>query len=482
MDITLDYVPSLTLHAFHRDDSFVRGVMGPIGSGKSVAMVSEIVNRAGQQKPGKDGVRRSRWAIIRNTYPELKSTTIKTWSEWVNERFCPITFGAPITGHLAGIVEDPVTGERSGLDAEIIFLALDTPRDVKKLLSLELTGAWVNEAREVARPVVDMLTGRVGRYPALRDGGPSWSGIILDSNPPDDDHWWYKLAEVEKPDGWRFWEQPPAIIRGPTGAWIGNPAAENVQNHALGYDYWLRQIPGKSDEWIRVYLEGRYGTIIDGRPVWPEYSDQVHCSESSLDPFRGLPIILGWDFGLTPACVFCQLTLRGQLRVLHECCSNGIGIRDFARLAVKPVLASKFGGMTVKSWGDPAGAQRSQVDERSCFDELAAQGIPIEPASTNTFTARREAVAGFLTRLSDGKPAFQVSPECVNLRKALKGKYYLQRVEVTGEERFKDEPAKNIYSHVAEALQYAALSVDTVYHDRPAPARPTKVIPRRAFM
>ena len=37
------------------------------------------------------------------------------------------------------------------LDLEVIFLALDRPEDVKKLLSLELTGIWINEAREIPK-------------------------------------------------------------------------------------------------------------------------------------------------------------------------------------------------------------------------------------------------------------------------------------------------------------------------------------------
>ena len=37
----------------------------------------------------------------------------------------------------------------------IIFLALDQPKDVKKLLSLELTGVFINEAREISKDIVD---------------------------------------------------------------------------------------------------------------------------------------------------------------------------------------------------------------------------------------------------------------------------------------------------------------------------------------
>ena len=72
------YASMPSLKAFHGSDAFVRGVLGPIGSGKSVACVMEIMRRAQQQRPGADGIKRSRWAVIRNTYGELRDTTLKT--------------------------------------------------------------------------------------------------------------------------------------------------------------------------------------------------------------------------------------------------------------------------------------------------------------------------------------------------------------------------------------------------------------------
>ena len=71
--------------AFMLSDAFVRGIRGPFGSGKSTACVFEIMRRAREQPAGFDGVRRSRWAILRNTYPELRTTTIKTWHQWFPE-------------------------------------------------------------------------------------------------------------------------------------------------------------------------------------------------------------------------------------------------------------------------------------------------------------------------------------------------------------------------------------------------------------
>jgi hypothetical protein len=79
------YNPSPTLARFHASPALVRGVRGPIGSGKSVGCCWEIWTRALEQRKSPDGIRRSRWLVTRNTYGELTSTTIKTWLDWFPE-------------------------------------------------------------------------------------------------------------------------------------------------------------------------------------------------------------------------------------------------------------------------------------------------------------------------------------------------------------------------------------------------------------
>ena len=221
----IKYNAEPTAALFHKDNSFVRGIVGPLGSGKSCACCLEVLQRSLKQTPAPDGFRYSRWAVIRNSYPELKSTTIKTWQDWIPEDICQIKWDAPITAKMR--LSD--IGDGTGIDMEIVFLALDRPQDVKKLLSLELTGAWINEAKEIDQGVLSMLTGRVGRYPSKikMDGQKYWSGIIMDTNPMDEDHWYYHLAEEERPVGYRFFRQPSALYL-KDGKYIPNPLAENI--------------------------------------------------------------------------------------------------------------------------------------------------------------------------------------------------------------------------------------------------------------
>jgi len=459
MIITKRYKAEPTLVLFHQDDSFVRGVLGPIGSGKSVAMVEEILMRSFAQEPDQYGRRRTRWAVIRNTYPELKSTTIKTWLEWVPNEVCKIKYDAPINGMMKQALPDGTT-----IEMEIYFLALDSAKDVKKLLSLELTGAWINEAREIPKSIFDGVTSRVGRFPPKADGPLTWSGVIMDTNPPDDLHWWYKYAEETKPEDYKFWRQPGALIKQPDGRYVPNPLAENVDNQPLGYTYWTRQIAGKDPEWIKVMILAEYGCLFDGKPVYHEmYIDKIHCAENPLGILSDRPLILGWDFGTTPACVVGQISRRGQLRILREFWSDGSGIRQFAENVVKPALAMEFKGFELISTGDPAGAQRSQVDEATCLNELGKCGIPTTPASSNVFMTRRNAVCSYLNRMSYGEPAFMLDPSCKMLRRGFNGGYMfevVQKVMSGGEVRHKEEPAKNMYSHPHDALQYLAMAAD----------------------
>lgn len=445
---------------FHASDAFVRGVRGPIGTGKSVGMCCEILAR-GLQQEAFNGVRKSRWAAIRNTYPELKTTTINTWLDWVPESCNKMTWDSPITS----LVTIPLP-DGTRMELEVLFISMDRPADVKKLKSLELTGGWINEASELPKAILDMLTGRVGRYPSKKDGGASWSGVIMDTNSPDDDHWWYALAELTRPDGYEFFAQPGALMIDKSGKYVPNPDAENVNNHALGYEYWLRQIPGKTDQWIKVFVLGQYGSVHDGKPVYAEWNDTLHVKE--IRPIPGRSLKIGLDFGLTPAAIITQTDVRGRFLVLDELCGTDMGIRSFLTDILIPQLKSVYPewyekrATLIQCFGDPAGSQRAQSDETSCFDEVRQAGLIIRPAETNAFLPRRGSVAWFLSKLADGQPMFMLDPCCAILRKGFNGGYKYRRIQVVGEERYTEEPTKNQYSHPHDALQYVAMEAGGV--------------------
>lgn len=488
---TIRYRPSATLAAFHRSKAMVRGVLGPIGSGKSVGCILELWRIALCQAPDSRGIRSTRIAVIRNTYGELKSTTIKTWQEWIPDEVCPIVYDAPIRG----MIEMPHPDGVTRIECEVIFLALDKPKDVKKLLSLELTAAFINEARELPWSIVLAVRSRLGRYPRKDVAPLTQTCLIMDTNPPDTDHWWYRVAEEGRAPGgedaekfdardFHFFRQPGALLRLPNGKYVPNPRAENVGNHQLGYRYWLNQVAGATTEWIKVYLLGQYGFVVDGKPVYPEYRDDTHYRPGLL-AIPGLPLLLGFDFGLTPACIIGQATPRGQLRIVDELISDRMGIEQFASRVVLPHLALKYGAWNLKdiqTAGDPAGETPAQTDERTCFDVLIANGFVMRSVPTNAFVPRREAVASYLTRMDGGDPGFVLNENAKVLRKGFMGGYSLRRMAVPGREIYRDEPDKDMYSHPHDGLQYLAMLARGVTvlvkppqdDDREPPRRPVR--------
>jgi len=444
---TIDYTPpGPVLGAFLRSDRFVRFVCGPFGSGKTVACCIEIFRRACEQRPGPDGVRRTRWMVVRSTYPQLRRTTIPTWQSWFDDRFGSFTWGPPPAHRLVLPLDDGTV-----VDADVQFVALDGADAEADLRGFEGTGIFFNEVKEIPKGIIDFALGRVGRFPAAKDGGPTWYGIIGDTNPPDSESWYYRLAEEEKPEGWAFFRQPGGVLD-VDGRWAANPKAENLAN--LPSDYYLNQLAGQSTDWIKVYLAGQYGFSLDGRPVYPEWRDSVHVARDPLAPIVELPLLLGLDFGLTPAAVLGQRTASGQWRIIDELVTDDMGVVRFSELLAAR-LAQKYPRMIVEAWGDPAGNARAQTDERTCL-QLVRQhaGIRAVAAPTNDFTARREAVASALNRLVDGEPGLLLSPRCAMLRKGFAGGYHYRRIQVAGDDRVHDRPEKNAYSHPHDALQY----------------------------
>ena len=436
MTHSIDYVASPTMREFHASSEFVRALMGPIGSGKSVACCIEMLLKSFAQLPNHENIRKTRWVIIRNTYRELIDTTIQTFFDWF-----PQHLGMFRKMDLKFTVDIQLPDETTA-HIEFLFRALDKPDDIKKLLSLELTGGFINEAREIPKQIMDMLIGRLGRYPNKRDGGPTWYGLILDTNPPDSDHWWYKLFEVDKPKGYALFKQPSGV----------STAAENIDNLPKGY--YDNMKPGKDKEWINVYVHGLYGFVQDGKPVFPEYKDDTHSTDQFIYPPSNTSIYVGIDFGLTPAAVFGFKTAAHRWVVFDELVTEDMGAKNFGKLLNEKINTS-YPHHDIELYADPAGDQRAQTDEITPFQILESEGIVAWPTYTNDFIIRREAVASTLSRMDfAGNTGFTITPGAPMARKALAGGYKYKRMSVSGQERYQDKPDKGRYSHVADALQY----------------------------
>lgn len=441
---TSEYTPPPSLVPFLTADKFVNLVVGPVGSTKTTAGILKIAYEAAKIKACKDGIRRSRVIWIRQSREQLRDTSIPDFLRWYPDG---------LAGNYAK-TEYKFVLRFNDVECEVLFRGLDDASDVRRLLSLQATFAVADEFRELNPDVFEAVQGRLGRYPSKADNGVGCQddeGNQIDkfwgmSNPPDMDTFWEK-----------YLSNPPenaAVFIQPSGL---SPEADWTQYLKDGYYENLAE--GKSQDYIDVYIHAKFGKSLSGQPVFRAFDSTIHVAKQTLNPIRSStnPLLIGMDFGLTPACTISQVDPLGRLITYADLVSEGMGVLRFCREKLKPLLASRFGGMNVLVIGDPAGAQRAQTDERSVFDILKQEGFRVIPAKSNSLVARISAVDNWLTRMVDSKPAHIIDPCCTHLLAALRGGY---RYKIKKDGEMLDTPDKNQHSHVADAHQYACLHAD----------------------
>jgi hypothetical protein len=450
-------------------------IMGPLGSGKTFGCIERLLAHSAEQKPNRQGVRPTRHVIVRNTYRDLFSTTIKDFREVFTEphmgRMKVSGFEPPTFHGLFNLPDGTVC------KPEFVFIALDRDAHVTKLRGIQATSFWFNEVKELRKAIVDMADARIGRYPTMIAGGVecTWHGVLGDTNACDEDHWYYRLAEEEHPHGWRFFRQPGGVydtgLKDGRGriVWRVNEDAENVGN--LPVNYYDNLIHGKDDDWISVNLGNEYGFSVEGKPVHPGYVDSVHCLPA--DPTQTpTDLRIGVDFGRTPAAAIVSFDPAfGRYTCIDELVTEDMSAALFGP-ELKLYLDSNYLGVPVQAWGDPAGTSKGQATEYTPIDVMVAAGIPVQPAPSNAPILRRAAVAKPLRELCmDGRPRLMIAPRARMIRKGLMGGFNYRRMQIAGTERFTEEPDKNMYSHPVEALEYGMLGSGEIHQALTGPPR-----------
>lgn len=451
--------PGPVMSAFLRSNNRWRLAVGPFGSGKSSACTIEVPRRAAEQAHAPDGFRHTRFAIVRNTGPQLRDTTIKTWMNWFPNGSIGVWHSTSKTYFI----------KIGDLRCEVMFRALDDEQDIKNLLSLELTGAWLNECREIPWKIFEALDGRIERFPNDETHGKqTWCGIWADTNPPTMDTFWWAAAEGldtrveeeehfgrEMPDGetngWDSFIQPSGL----------SPYAENLDN--LPPNYYQNLAKNKSKAFIDMYVHGKYGKSTAGSPVHGEFDPTIHA-RGGLEANPHKAIVISADFGLTPAVTLKQQGPFGNILTLASISTKGMGLERMIEERLKPMLNDKYHDARLFVTGDPSGGTPDQYVENTALKIFKKHGFKkIRLAHTNDPVARIGATDHWLTRNFGGEPAFQVDKYAARgYARALAGGYHYP-ISRKGEES--DAPAKNFHSHVAEAGQYADLLYLKGFHD-----------------
>jgi hypothetical protein len=450
-NISFDAPP--TVGRFMRSDAFFRLIAGPVGSGKTTGCIFEMLRRSIEQEKAPDGYRYTRWAIVRQTLEQLRMTVLKDIQTWL-DGLCSYK-----------VSDKTITIEFGDVRSEWLLIPLEDEDDQRRLLSSQLTGAWMSECIEINAGLVPPLLGRVGRYPSAAQGGASWFGVIADTNMPTVGSDWHKLMALETPPDWEIFIQPGGM----------DPDAENIEwltqtadtlklpkddpfRLATGRKYYERLSRNPNPDWVKRYVHAQFGNDPSGSAVFRETFRQGFHTVDDLDPSPGYPLILGQDFGRNPCAVIGQMDHKGRLLILEEVISEDMGLELHCSQNLRPVMSSpRYLGMTYYLIGDPAGRAKNTAFEETSFDTLNRMGFMGYPAPTNDIDKRLRAVDAFFQAQRDGGPAILINKErCPTLVLALQGRYrYAKRKNG----QLSPTPEKsNPWSDVVDALQYLCLA------------------------
>ena len=449
---------------FHNDRSIVKGMMGGFGSGKSTCCCANIPIYMYTMPPMKDGVRRARGAIIRNTMGELESTTLKTWDSWFNNSDLGIYLGEgkPHIQKKPNLIYNHVYYDVKGrCELELFCIGLDLETSKSKLESNEFTFFYINEAQHIPHGVFTHAIGRLGRYPAPDDITEDYySFLMFDTNPPNTRHWMYEdFDSKNKIEGNKIFHQPPGLIKTADGKWIDNPHADNFKHLKINYYYNMARANAFSAQYIKTTCNGEYGFSKEGKPVYSEYNDDIH-SANVVDILDDLPIVIGIDGGSTPAAVVNQCTEWGQLRPIKEFTTHFSSARTLKENHVLPWVLTHCKGYKILIVLDPSMSKTNENIEVSAAEIWEEPGVwDVVLAKSNSISPRIEAQKDFLNKMVDGQPKFLLSRTgCPMLREAMISKYCYVEVRGKNEGTFKDIPDKtHPHSDVADCEQYVAM-------------------------
>jgi hypothetical protein len=478
---------------FMRSRAFICGIIGPVGSGKTMAALQKGIRVGALQRGSVDanGVtwRKARIGVIRESYPSLQSTTLKSWFNIVPEGEGKFSWKAPFTHTFRKILRRE-GNRRDGrpidvLEIEFEFRAIGDQTVEEACRGWEVNAVIVDEADLQPEDLVPYLTGRVGRFSDLDPSSVVDPQIILSMNMPDIDNHMYKLLLDKDLETLGLTEEEAEILsealngRALIDCFVQpggrDPEAENIHNLPGGRGYYVIQVAANKHKpgYVARMVDNKPVPLQHGQPVNPSFSFTSHVRPLEWDRRRKL--IVGVDQGLFAAAVALQRDWEGNIRTLAEVVNTKkgggallkVGPTAFG-LRLKRMLTERFPDLEpdqVRVVADPAAFAADDREDNEHDWILAFQkalGLRVHRAKSNRQALRNEAI----WRALDKRDGYFVDPSCKHLIKAHVGGYRYQKDDMkTGETKGDPEIADTIYTHVADAEQYAALEGEHVISD-----------------
>lgn len=401
-----------------RDHIPVLYLQGGVGSGKSRALIAPVIEML-LEIPGL----RILWG--RQDLKDLKLSIMDKFFEILPPE---LIAGKSEQYHYYDIRQN------NGSTSRIYFSGL---KDLTGLGSQEFGVIVVTEALEMTEQVYRGLKRRCRQENVV-------NVIMLEGEAPNETHWLANLTNKDHPDYDADIEQ-----------WEVS-TYENWENLPLAYRGSLERMP---ESWKKKYLLGKYGFIPDGTPFYTGFKEDLHKRELEANKYK--PLLLGWDWGFRhPSCVITQIDDKGRWCILRELIGTDIIIDQFADV-VKTYLNEQFSSFECKSYGDPAGNQKSDKNELTSIQILQSKGFSIV-TKPSTYRERKEIIEQKLAHIIQGIPALVVDPHCKTVIDGFLGGYHYPLIK-QGERQttIKTEvPYEDgYYEHPMNALEYIAVNM-----------------------
>lgn len=483
--------PGPVAQAFMASRAFIVGIIGPVGSGKTLAGLQKGMLNCAKQGGVRDqhGIirRKGRVGIIRETYPNMDANILPSWFKLVSKDEGRFSGKAPYQHSFERVLRrsPAINGERKGQPIDICqvnaeFRAIGD-RSVEDITRGWEIGCVIIDEFDLQPPeLISFLTGRVGRFSDLAPELVVDPQIIVMLNAPYTDNHAYKLL-IEKELGALADPELEAALNGrplvecfvqPSGL---SPQAENIHNLPGGRGYYILQKAANLHRpgYVERMLENKFVPMQHGQPVNPQFSFAEHVRPIEWNAKR--PLVIGFDQGLYAAAVATQRTIMGELRSLREAVFFREDGKTLAKIGpsafgerVRQMINDEFPDLDPKMLrilGDPAAWAAKDREDNEHDWVLAFQkslGHRVHKAKSNSQAIRHEAI-----HLAMGqRDGYAVDPACKHLIRGHLGGYHFRKAEMAdGETRGNLEVAETIHTHVCDAEQYAALEGEFVIGD-----------------
>lgn len=203
-------------------------------------------------------------------------------------------------------------------------------------------------------------------------------------------------------------------------------------------------------------------TVSAGKPFYGGFMRSIHSKQ--LDVIKDKELILGWDYGYHhPCCIISQIDVKGRWIIL-DCLFGEDELIDEFGNKVKQFLNTNYRGMSIVSYGDPAGNQESDKSRKTSVQILHDIGFSVYSIPSNTsqtnYNARKKIIEGKFKQLIDGVPALIINdiPRTQLIIEAFEGGWHYPEANKHG--YIEERPVKEgYYEHPINSIDYIAVNM-----------------------